>query len=114
MNQKRFDLEVVVFENKLTKKKYLVLPFIVDKDYLHPMGEKVPAKPNVEAVLSLRLQCSPPGPAHLPASAQQHSTRKPFPSKEVGIDCIRHSRDTSLQGLDPQIMSCSVVKKLPP
>lgn len=42
--------------------------------------------------------------------AQQHCTRKPFPSKEVGIDCIRHSRDTSLQGLDPQVMSCSVVK----
>lgn len=76
MNQKRIDLEVVVFENKLTKKKKnLVLPFIVDKDYLHSMGEKVPAKPNVEAVLSLRLQCSPPGPAHLPASV--HSSTAP-------------------------------------
>lgn len=107
MNQKRFDLEVVVFENKLTKKKKnLVLPFIVDKDYLHSMGEKVPAKPNVEAVLSLRLQCSPPGPAHLPASV--HSSTAPgnlSPPRRLELTAFRHSRDTSLQGLDPQVMN---------
>lgn len=59
MNQKEIDLEVVVFENKLTK-KILVLPFIIDNDlvYLHSVGEKVPAKPRVEAMPMLSTRAS--------------------------------------------------------